>query len=500
LLTAIFQANLPSEQPMISPEGKPTAKTSAQTLEWQMCEDERDWDAAQHPFATAPAQIESQAWTLGKLRRWGVPAACIVLSLALLGGWLWQRAQAGLAELESELEAEIVAELWRDRESHALDQMSEASLLNSVETSNDPVEIVTEVEIRDVGSDWAVVEVLLKLTAGGSSYRQARVYHDRGLGWVRGEVTAAHWGEARQLETEYFIIHYRTLDEAAVMQAAPQLDTLYPELLNSLHRELTVSEKLRVTVDPEYVLGMHVRNTGPQVGIVVASPSATLAPEEVAASDLLLQSIMLKMYNRLPIHAPTNDNLPSSWFRIHDSLRLWFIWEHELPLAVWRKPLVKWILEAAEDGARPAKFDVPAFADELCLHHGLWMLSPLDIAVPILCWDRYAGEQKVTTWPSYETIAELSPGSLIYSAPITSVNSSTYQEVQGWQVPYTVILATVFEYVASRYGSERIPLLLAAIPEHDRAETLIPAVFDVSLAEFTEGWRAFLAERYELTQ
>jgi hypothetical protein len=345
-----------------------------------------------------------------------------------------------------------------------------------------------------------VVEVLLKLTADGSSYRQTRVYHDRGLGWVRGEITAAHWGEARQLETEYFIIHYRTLDEAAVMQAAPQLDTLYPELLNSLHRKLTVSEKLRVTIDPEYILGMTVHKTGSQVGIVVASPSATLAPEELAASDLLLQAIVIKIFNRLTINTPTSYNLPGSWVRIHNSLRIWFIWEHELPLAVWRKPLVEWILHVSGDAARQAESDIPAFADELCLHHSLWMLSPLDIDVPIYCGDRYAGNQKVTTWPSHETIAELFPGSLIYSAPVTSDSWSAYQEVQEWQVPYTVILATVFEYVASRYGSERIPLLLAAIPEHDRAETLIPAVFDVSLAEFTEGWRAFLAERYELTR
>lgn len=57
-----------------------------------------------------------------------------------------------------------------------------------------------------------------------------------------------------------------------------------------------------------------------------------------------------------------------------------------------------------------------------------------------------------------------------------------------------VALATVTEYVTTTYSAERLPLLLAAIPAHERWETLIPAVFGVSLAEFEEGWHTYLAE------
>jgi hypothetical protein len=39
-------------------------------------------------------------------------------------------------------------------------------------------------------------------------------------------------------------------------------------------------------------------------------------------------------------------------------------------------------------------------------------------------------------------------------------------------------------------------MLLTALPRHERWETLIPAVFGLSLEEFESGWRAFLEERY----
>jgi hypothetical protein len=45
-----------------------------------------------------------------------------------------------------------------------------------------------------------------------------------------------------------------------------------------------------------------------------------------------------------------------------------------------------------------------------------------------------------------------------------------------------------------------VPLLLAKIPQHKRAVTLIPAVFGVPQSEFERGWHAFLVERYGLQE
>ena len=59
-------------------------------------------------------------------------------------------------------------------------------------------------------------------------------------------------------------------------------------------------------------------------------------------------------------------------------------------------------------------------------------------------------------------------------------------------------MATVVEYAASTYGADLLPVLLAELPKHKSAETLIPAVFGVSRKEFESGWKAFLVEHYDV--
>jgi hypothetical protein len=59
-------------------------------------------------------------------------------------------------------------------------------------------------------------------------------------------------------------------------------------------------------------------------------------------------------------------------------------------------------------------------------------------------------------------------------------------------------LATVLEFVVATYGTEQLPRFVAALGEHSRLETLIPAVFELSSEEFERDWRAFLAALYQL--
>ena len=61
-------------------------------------------------------------------------------------------------------------------------------------------------------------------------------------------------------------------------------------------------------------------------------------------------------------------------------------------------------------------------------------------------------------------------------------------------------MATVLEYGAATYGSERIPALLAALPHHETISTLIPAVFGVSAEDFEVGWQDYLVTHAGLPQ
>jgi hypothetical protein len=54
-------------------------------------------------------------------------------------------------------------------------------------------------------------------------------------------------------------------------------------------------------------------------------------------------------------------------------------------------------------------------------------------------------------------------------------------------------LEPVMEYAAATYGPPRIPVLVAALNQHERTETLIPAVFGVSADEFEAGWQIYLS-------
>jgi hypothetical protein len=46
------------------------------------------------------------------------------------------------------------------------------------------------------------------------------------------------------------------------------------------------------------------------------------------------------------------------------------------------------------------------------------------------------------------------------------------------------------------YGYEQLPVLLDSLADHDDWETLIPAVFGVSAADFEANWLNYLAQHY----
>ena len=184
-------------------------RPQAQIVEWQVCEDERAWRTAESQAVESRVlDVQTPQWTPRWLRRWGMPSMLIVLVVALSGaGWLWGVAQRGLDAVETEVEAAIVTELWSVTPDHNPSEVAlqELSLLNPMRVPTDAGEIVTELEIRELGTDWAVIDMLLQPTVAGPSYRQTRVYRYSDQGWLRAKVTAERWGRTRQLESDYFV-------------------------------------------------------------------------------------------------------------------------------------------------------------------------------------------------------------------------------------------------------------------------------------------------------
>ena len=296
-------------------------------------------------------------------------------------------------------------------------------------------------------------------------------------------------GERHARESNYFLFHYRAMDEEAVTQAAARIDALYPALYASLFADSPPSEKQAITIDPEQEPGMSYEPSMPRKALVVASPAATLRPVEVTAGDLLLRSLMLTLYGRLAEESRARFPSSTNWLALHDGLRLWLIWEHELPLAHWRKPLVWWIFDNGDLHSAHDNFAVTPFAQALCLQHSLWMHSPLELGVPIICWQPERAEGKINARHYSRSIEGLSLAPLIYKSSPTDYSSTWQPVLPGYAA---IELATAFEYIAATYGSEQIPGLLAEVPAHMQVETLIPAVFGVSLTDFDRGWQPFL--------
>jgi hypothetical protein len=376
---------------------------------------------------------------------------------------------------------------------------------------------VQAAEILDIGNGWARMRVTLK--EDGRIYRQTRVYQDGE--WLRAGPSGVQWGRPRQWESEFFLFRYYAQDEAAVYAAAPKLDALYPTFYAALTSggasmaSDPPSQKLVVEIDPTATL---VPGNGATMAhdlpLILPSPNATLAPLEVSEEALLVQGAALALFNRLAAQSDALNNLPERRAFLHSGLRLWLLWDQELPLARWREPLVRWVFGIDEGVRGPSGKKDPAFAHDFCAHHRLWLRSEEEIDMPVICVQYVRGGE------AFLTFRYSSPPHMLPS--FVTREESQYTEESSGAVGSTlhyasvVMYATLFEYISMREGIEenraeensteaksaetiraqRVAALIAAIPNHTNWDSLIRALYGEPQRDFEAGWNAFLAERY----
>lgn len=87
------------------------SQSKPQLIEWRVSEDERDCQLSEteqdsHPAPVVRPRLSVSQWTL----HWG--ATFLLVLVVLSERWVWYRAQTGLDEIETELQAAIDAELW----------------------------------------------------------------------------------------------------------------------------------------------------------------------------------------------------------------------------------------------------------------------------------------------------------------------------------------------------------------------------------------------------
>lgn len=457
-------------------------------VEWQICENEAEWETAQRTWQAETAASEAHVadrLRQARLRRM-VRLGAFAFLLVLMGGgsWAYQSAQDGLKVIDEELDAAVYADLWMEH----------------LAVGGPPKSVTADAALLHLGSDTAVVQVVTQPEAGDESYRQTLVYRRDERGWQQSAPSLALWGSPRRLETNYFIFHYRADDADAVFAAATALDALYPQIYAAFSSGLPVGPKQVVEITPEQESGTIVARSVPEAPIVVASPGVYLAPGGVSDADLLTQAVVLVLLDNLAAPflqrdaawnpASSDDTWHYQWYPLVDAVQLWLLWDLDLPLAVWRDPVMAWLTGVLFSDTAPRPFE---FQEDLCASHRLWVRSPYTYGIPILCELPASQQGHLLNWYIWRT----GPLRLSQLAPV--VIDPIHPLVGGApDMASTALLMTVVDYAAATYGAERIPVLIAHTRSHNNWHVLIPDVFGVPADEFEAGWNAFLAAQYGL--
>jgi hypothetical protein len=359
------------------------------------------------------------------------------------------------------------------------------------------VQMVTDVQLTNLQGDLIAANFVTTARDGTQAYRQTRFYRLTAEDWRRTMPDADLWGAPRRLESTYFVFHYRQNDAEVVNEVAPQIDALYEELRHNFG--LTPdAEKLVIEVTVARETGTFSAIPWQRDPLFVPSPALYLAPVELTDADILAQSIMLPLIEYMGERAIKVHAIPPHWQSLLRGVKLWQLWDLEMPLAQWRNDIVKLLyIEVPTADLKRQPVQLLARYTELCAMHRLWMQWPLLVGIPLDC----------TEW---EPLSWLQGMSLVYIPRIrldqlTLPRTGQYHYFDQDHVhdfyPYhsseAVKAAILVEYAVSVYGYEPLPLLLSGMAQYSTWDTLLPSAYGASSSEFEEGWRAYLTAHYQ---
>lgn len=415
------------------------------TIEWQIAADEREWTH----WASSAAPVAQPARRLAG--RWG-EAVFLLLLLCAVGGWRWYTVRQTWLQTQAEVTTAIHQETGDVPFVHLLTNQGELALVQVAATA-DP------------------------------QRRQVRLYQHTPAGWQWAPPTADLWGEPQQLTTPYVVWHYRAQDVAVVATVAPQIEALYATLRRHFalaDETLTAPLAIEVSITPPPAWRAAWRVSGQ---IVVPTPALYRSPVGLTDAELIVQAVALPLLDNVIAQAYTRYQWVAPWQPMVLGLRLWQLWDFDLPLAAWQTRVVPWLYADSlrNDAAQPLM--LPAGYADLCATHALWLTSPLQIGIPLLCTELDKAAWYTAVWGERMPPTRLAQ----LMAPINLA-------VPHQPEPYgqTVALATLLNYAVVTYGSERLPALVASLGQYTNWETLLPAVYGVSAAEFEAGWRRSL--------
>jgi hypothetical protein len=396
-------------------------------VEWYMAESDAEWTRLCAPPLldnTPCAVLATQNRSLSRQFLWKKVA--VLLLLAGIGGWWWytastqpQQSERGRSAIAQRgdpltpLNGVTITGQIADQQASAEHRVTMAgqgqvtqeysALYADLQTGDTSAHRDMRLQTVEFQGDQAIARVVTAATNGTPAYRQTRFFVHTGEGWQQTSPDPALWGPERRLETPSFSFHFRQNDAPSVIAVAPQIEALYSTLQHNFGLSFPPGvEKLvievRVTQTPGQVIGWFLS----PIRFVVPSPAVYQAPVEMTDTELLAQSIALPLLEHALLLAHSHHTILATWQPMESGLRLWQLWDLDLPLSTWREEVVKWIYVALP-APRPGQPVVqPGHYPELCAAHKLWMPSPAQLSIPLLCLKPHWEESYLAPWAAHE--------------------------------------------------------------------------------------------------
>jgi hypothetical protein len=475
----------------------------ALNLEWEIIECDADWERLPAP---TPVEMEPQTRRHQLLQRslWGLAALLLIMIyVATDQAILPARGVTAQRELSVVEQVGGAAAVRRSGDQTTSSGLPEEglgeyrSLYTAVQTTEPVDHGDSTVSTVEVGGSQGIAYIVTLSRDGAPAYRQTRFYRRIGPDWRQIAPEAALWGAERSLETPYFVYHFRQNDVAVVLAVVPQIDALYTTLQRNFGVPIMPTpEKLIIEISVTQPAGQAAPWFAVPERILVPSPAIYRAPVELTDEALLAQSIALSLPAYVLSQARERYQIGSPWQPMLDGLSLWQVWDTDLPLALWREEIVRWLyFDRAGAGSAQAVV-LPKQYEALCASHALWMEAPTMLGIPLLCneldgqaWHPGTGGSRHFPVHLDQLARPLHPEE--YSFPLSMIVTRTPPH-EG----EAVMLATLIEYAVATYGQERLPAFVAGLGQYHSWETLIPAVYGMSAAEFEAGWQAYLVAHY----
>jgi hypothetical protein len=463
-------------------------------IEWSVAEDDSAWQASQSAAPTEPV-------TKALHRKEAMLATFIALLLLfVIAGWLWSHHKpvhgtvaslqndAGQAEQSITQTIELPAQ---SLEAANLQRLGDDPLSNGAVKAPTQAQWIKTEKIQQVG-DRMMAQVTVQYPEDGTmrAYRETHFYKRYANEWQRAAPDPALLGPEKTLQIANFTLRYYAIDSDAVYQAAPKIEQFYATLRRDFGVPATeAASTYTINVAADRV-ALPDKYSHFEKNITVSSPTLLSAPVEMSPATLLYQATVYPLTRLTLLDTIVGRDASwvghiSNWPSMTDAIALWELWQADGPLARSRVPIVRWLYQNSQSAATHQP--LPDGYERLCRSFRIWQIAPFDLYIPLTCTD----EDYDTNKHRYASLKSLAPLKMLHL-------TTRPNDAESAERPFDMAITgeTLLEYVVATYGRDKVPALLNGLGEHTSFDTLIPALFSVSVADFEAGWQSYLAQRY----